>query len=55
MKIEFLPEADNEFREAARYYEGKGVLTIANRNCVRTLKAAFRIRRIFSHPADKTS
>lgn len=23
MKIEFLPEADEEFREAARYYEGE--------------------------------
>ena len=25
MKIEFLPEADNEFREAARYYEGEAL------------------------------
>ena len=33
MKVEFLPEADEEFREAARYYEseaaGVGVAFIA--------------------------
>jgi hypothetical protein len=25
MKIEFLPEADKEFREAAQYYEGEAL------------------------------